>query len=399
MKKDALEDAVKRAAVVQEMLKVQKGTQDDVKRFTDETNGKLKQLEQEQQTEREKEKQDTEEKIRKLKRRQKETQATMDSVVQDLKDNKLNLSLTQAQAEQAAKEKEEEERGLKHKLPESVYTTALISVLIAKRPSSCYDIIAFLGVQFTSFLSFILCVAAQSFVIYYLWEDVETRLDPAFEGEDKIEPCSLRLRVPLQLIGAGAFVGIMLADLEESAMMLWWLMQKRSLYDQARQGRQSLADATLPQTESQLTIATDCITVEGGEDVQFHMSRCRRFWAAIFCVLPKLAITVCLTIVGTRFVVLAENESELLLNCVAMIFVIDFDDMAHKRLSPIRMKNLVKLLPEAVVVQHNQDGGRSAYHLLDNAVGAWAKFLFWAGTVEGLRLSAYLPFGCCWPYT
>ncbi|CAK9000551.1 unnamed protein product [Durusdinium trenchii] len=239
----------------------------------------------------------------------------MERYVENDKQNKAEEKL---QAQKAKNKAEEKERQLKHKPPESVYTAALITWLCLKCPKcQKHSILSFFGVEVSSFLVAGLSVAAQSFVIYYLWYDLEQRLewgqDPTYKGERAIAPCSLHLNLTLQLIGAGAFVGIMLADLEESLMMFWWLYQKNVLHESDDPGYE--------------TGGKNGLKVEGEEVVEFSMSRRRRILGAIFCVLPKFVITVCLTIVGTRFVVLADDNAELLLNCVAMIFVIDFDEL------------------------------------------------------------------------
>lgn len=143
-----------------------------------------------------------------------------------------------------------------------------------------------------------------------------------------------------------------------------------------------------------LTNARSSVSVPGpneliveGKPHTFYMSRWRRSIAFVLCVVLKLVVIFFLTWFGTRFVLLAENNVELLLNCVALNFVIAFDEAAHKRLSPKLMTNIIKKLPSAKV-----HGGRLNW--LDNGCGFIGKSVVWIGGVIGLRFEAYGQCGC-----
>ena len=146
-------------------------------------------------------------------------------------------------------------------------------------------------------LAYLASLAAQGIIIYYLHE----------ENNAAIKECSVRTPNVLQWTAASAFVGEMSQEVTESIPLLLACFRETS-----------------SASESSKWAA-------------------RAAFVLVWC--PKFLIAVFLTFVGTRFVCLSGlsddsdpdnnkfDNSELILNCVAMTFVVKIDEMVHRTLT------------------------------------------------------------------
>ena len=63
------------------------------------------------------------------------------------------------------------------------------------------------------------------------------------------------------------------------------------------------------------------------------LTRFQKLLATLFVVVPKLVVACILTFVGTYFVFLSESNTDLILNCLAMTFVVELDELAYATIS------------------------------------------------------------------
>ena len=222
-------------------------------------------------------------------------------------------------------------------LPESIYTTAFIRIVKlvnALNAGSWHKICiqVFMVVPEVCFLGFsILC---QVGLTYYLQMEVE-----------KKDPCNANVSRGLMWIGAAAFVGSMLQELMETLGICWWLLEVEAF------------DSDL----------------QGFEEIKLLKSH--RVIGFLSFILPKLAIAGYLTWVGTRFVLTSETDTDLVLNCVAMTFVIEFDELVQATLSSQLNKRMVQNLKPVEVTW-------KMYTALDqNLLTPILKPAVWAGVV------------------
>lgn len=149
-----------------------------------------------------------------------------------------------------------------------------------------------------------LSVAAQFSITYYIWIELQ-----------KVDVCNINSSSGLQWIGVAAFVGEMLQDMFETVTMAVWLVKSSSI-ELDLQGMGS--------EEPDPLFVRDKIA------------------GMFFIVLPKLAIAIWLTMVGSNFVALSENNTELILNCLAVVFVTKLDEMVHATVSCVIVKKVAK---------------------------------------------------------
>eukprot|EP00930_Biecheleria_cincta_P020072 TRINITY_DN15169_c0_g1_i7.p1 TRINITY_DN15169_c0_g1~~TRINITY_DN15169_c0_g1_i7.p1 ORF type:complete len:925 (+),score=119.71 TRINITY_DN15169_c0_g1_i7:61-2835(+) len=74
------------------------------------------------------------------------------------------------------------------------------------------------------------------------------------------------------------------------------------------------------------------------------MSNVRKTMVVMFLVIPKLVVAILLGVVGARFLGVTSNMTDLLLNAMALTFVLDIDDILFFLLAPRRVQSLVRNL-------------------------------------------------------
>jgi hypothetical protein len=99
-----------------------------------------------------------------------------------------------------------------------------------------------------------------------------------------------------------------------------------------------------------------------------------RIGGIVFIVLPKFAVAGYLSWVGTRFVMMSENDTELVLNCVAMTFVTQLDELFHTTASSQMARKVTKHLAPLIVEAEFAT-------FIDSVVSPFVKSALWAGSV------------------
>ncbi|CAE7216006.1 unnamed protein product, partial [Symbiodinium natans] len=138
-----------------------------------------------------------------------------------------------------------------------------------------------------------LIVFVQLFILSYLWEEVQT-----------VDACSIHSSQGLQWTAAAIFVGKMMAEFGETLSMLIWIWGNKVI------------DIRVVQM-----------------DEPNPLTRFQKLLATLFVVVPKLVVACILTFVGTYFVFLSESNTDLILNCLAMTFVVELDELAYATIS------------------------------------------------------------------
>ena len=221
-------------------------------------------------------------------------------------------------------------------LPESIYTTCFIRIvklMEAFRTGRRIGMQVCLVLPEVCFLGFsILC---QVGLTSYLQMELEKR-----------DPCNANKSRGLMWIGAAAFTGNMLQEVMETIGISWWMLEVEAF-------------------DSDLA---------GFEEIQLLNSH--RVIGFLFVVLPKLAIAGYLTWVGNRFVLLSETDTDLVLNCVAMTFVIEIDELILATLSSQLNRRMVQNLKPV------ETGRWKTYTALDQTVlTPILRPAVWAGVV------------------
>ena len=84
----------------------------------------------------------------------------------------------------------------------------------------------------------------------------------------------------------------------------------------------------------------------------------------------KTTTAVYLFAVGTQFVFLSETHADLILNCLAMVFVVEIDDLIYQGFTPSFGKEVIQDLPAIEV--HSPFQGFARVTVLP-----WVKLGFW----------------------
>jgi len=83
----------------------------------------------------------------------------------------------------------------------------------------------------------------------------------------------------------------------------------------------------------------------------------------ISCLLPKATIGFGLLYYGAGYVMFAQTSESLLLNCVALIFIIEIDDVAYQLFIPHHLKTLLIALSDSPIGLSSAEFSQSYYHL------------------------------------
>lgn len=235
-------------------------------------------------------------------------------------------------------EKKAQFQNFELRLPESSYITSFVMVhwlLEAIRRDFHWMHICtfFFFVVLPEVCFLVASVLCQVLLTYYLEMELE-----------KLDPCDVNVRPELQWIGALAFIGYMLQDTMQTVTILSWMI---------------MADGVVKDIE--------------GDDPEKLWKR-DRIGGIVFIVLPKFAVAGYLSWVGTRFVMMSENDTELVLNCVAMTFVTQLDELFHTTASSQMARKVTKHLAPLIVEAEFAT-------FIDSVVSPFMKSALWAGSV------------------
>lgn len=201
----------------------------------------------------------------------------------------------------------------------------------------CTGVFLFFVVVLPELLFLAASIAVQIIITYFILLEV-----------DKADVCEINVHPVLQWIGVGVFVAEMLQDMFETAMIASWLMKTTTI-------ERDLED-----------FAPD------------KMNNLDRILGMAFMVLPKLGIAFWLTGVGSRFVALSKDNAELILNCLAVVFVTKLDELVHATVSSQMVK---KLAAKHLKPLKLESGNLFAF---DALLGPLFKSVLWVGIVAAV---------------
>ncbi|CAE7784746.1 unnamed protein product [Symbiodinium sp. CCMP2456] len=193
-------------------------------------------------------------------------------------------SLVEARGTEVAEEEDSEpEWKLQVDLPDDAYSSLMVTIVEAVYGTLFSTRDGCLLVP-QAIVHYAVLVFAQVAIIVFL--------DKAVLGFDRCN-VDISTDVLLQYIGVGAFVGEMLQEVSASGTML--------------------------------------MVVWVSTDARFG-GRCRRALLTLVFILPKAAVAVWLIIVGSQFVLTSASNVDLIMNCVALTFVNNMDDVMYNNL-------------------------------------------------------------------
>lgn len=201
-------------------------------------------------------------------------------------------------------------------------------------------------------------VVCQLIVIYYVNEIVRDQAD-----EDMKVDCS-QTPYYLQLVAVGCLTTLTLKDLIES-----WTMAKYFL--------------ALPRSDTMVGI--DFFTVDSnGKANGFApgqgVTTVYAWLMIVLSILPKVAVACGVWHTGSGFLLAAPSSEELLLNAVALVFVLDIDDYIYQGLVPHRMKQFVEVYPPITMTEDEISGW-------DEVWGVFGMWILW-GFIIGMIFAA-----------
>jgi len=87
--------------------------------------------------------------------------------------------------------------------------------------------------------------------------------------------------------------------------------------------------------------------IEDGEPIlkSGGMSVARKVCTGLFVLMPKFAIGISMLIIGAIFLTSASSNTDILLNSLAAVFVIEVDELIFAFMTPAYMRNLIESLP------------------------------------------------------
>eukprot|EP00929_Paragymnodinium_shiwhaense_P080873 TRINITY_DN4221_c0_g1_i1.p1 TRINITY_DN4221_c0_g1~~TRINITY_DN4221_c0_g1_i1.p1 ORF type:complete len:598 (+),score=92.95 TRINITY_DN4221_c0_g1_i1:115-1908(+) len=205
-------------------------------------------------------------------------------------------------------------------LPPSTYTTALLDCVISARSTTSCE---WLGRSYRAYFLHVLNVALQLGCIWLLgrltlWQWNNMELVDCYE----LEP------VPLMCC-IFCFLCTIINEVEECEDMITILVR------------------IMPTT----TVTTPIKFVFDHEGYLHHdfseggMSVYRKVFLLIIVILPRFLIALAVMVVGSLYVAMSTSNTEMLLNCVALVFILDIDDLLFKTLASNEKVRILNSMP------------------------------------------------------
>jgi hypothetical protein len=177
----------------------------------------------------------------------------------------------------------------------------------------------------------------------------------------------------LRLTGVVTLTAYCTTDIYETFSMFFWVI-------------------LLPTTES-TEIMQLLYDPETGEPVGYAsgVSKWYKATTSLFVILPKLVIGLALWWYGSTFVARSVGNDELILNAVAVVFVLEIDDQLAKVTIPQRMAQLLAKLPPIPLYDPTEEANGSLMNsCFDNRkyFGQWLNFGLMTVMVVAVKLTA-----------
>ena len=230
-------------------------------------------------------------------------------------------------------------------LPGSIYASAMLVFLGAKKEEyEGMNCLFTLSIVVPQVVLLALNVVIQiSFVQY---------LERAYAG---LDVCDIETDLVLRYLALAAFVAGMIFEVFECIEMFIWTYQVKT--EESHQPLQLL------------------IKEDGSKELASGLTICQKLLFALLAVSTKLGISIYLFLVGAEFVVMSATHSDLILNCLAMLFVVEIDDMIYQGFTPSFLKEVIEDLPPVRL----EGFKRAAFQLCGLP---WLKLLLWLVSVH-----------------
>ena len=171
---------------------------------------------------------------------------------------------------------------------------------------------------------FLVSIAAQIVITYFVLQELE-----------QVDVCHVSTSVWIQWSGVALFIGAMLKEAVETISIAYWIL------------------------------CSNHVAKDIEDDLPEDLTALDKIAGIVLLVIPKLAIGLWLTWVGSRFVLLSITNTDLVLNCLAMAFVIEIDELVYE-------------------IASNQHSKKNAEHL--KPAGAYNENAFWIDMVAATPL-------------
>lgn len=229
-------------------------------------------------------------------------------------------------------------------LPETVFATMMLVVVGAMPREDLMDVLFVLAPQT---FAYVFTFAAQFIFTMYV-------ADVAYGGEDACRGNTNRMCL---LAGMMIFSAVVLSDLKKTGTLWCWLgaIPEREEEDEdlVRSGTKLLFQRKLV-TRSQ--------PPEGEEGLEHFIYRPAtgislklRVCAAVGCILPKLCLEVVILFSGLRFLLNSPDNESVLMNCLALAFITEIDDIAEAYLITPYLLQMRKSIPPIGFVDSSEE--------------------------------------------
>jgi hypothetical protein len=181
---------------------------------------------------------------------------------------------------------------------------------------------------------------------------------------------------PLRLVAAGVYSGLLFNEICETVNMAAWLY------------RAPTSTVTEPLQVSRGSPSSKAIDLVSGLSVPYKL------WCCLIAIIPKLILAFTLWYFGGAFILRAENDTELILNCVAVTFINEIDDLMYTVLIPADIDRVLDDLPDIEWVAPVAGGTKqSNWQRWSVALTAFGGQYVYAAVILGMTYSS-LAYGC-----
>lgn len=231
-------------------------------------------------------------------------------------------------------------------LPQCTYTQAFLAVHEFKDCLTAADPVSFEDFWFQMFGSvipgvalFLMSIAAQIVFTYFVLQELED-----------VDVCDISTSVWIQWSGVALFIGSMLKESVETIHIAYWML------------------------------GSDHVAKDFTGDFPEPLTALDKIAGIVLLVIPKFAIGLWLTWVGSRFVLLSITNTDLVMNCLAMTFVVDIDELVHEAASNQYAKKAAELVKPFVSHRPNA-------FFMDQIATTPLKLLVWGGAVLYFKMT------------
>ena len=207
-----------------------------------------------------------------------------------------------------------------YKLPESVYSGALLMALggsIEEYTNFPEAIMTYL-IVLPQWILLVCTFAMQFGFAFYIWEESENA-----------DACARSTDAQLVLMATAAFSGAILSDVWQTYVMFGWTMRMKT------------------EQHHKAIVVSKEVGVDGVERLRLAtgLTKLQKIEFCVLVLLPKFILAGCLFFAGGKYVVGSETNEDLILNCVAMLFVLDIDELLYKAFTPAFCQQVIAQLP------------------------------------------------------